>query len=235
MGKGPPGGWNIMFGLYGAGLSFVDLKTKKAPFAAPGAAREKAIKEAKFWYDLIHKYKVIPPGASAIGFTEWYEMYARGQGAMFYGWVGDWYDRITSPEIVAKIGESGTCVRPTQIPEGTYYTSMWGYGIPKTCKNPEAAWALIKWLISEDIQLAMSRESGQASPLVKYTEKAIEKGWVAEALRTELKRGRLPQKFIQCPAVVSLYWTYASELYAGGLTPEEFVDKIAKETEKIMR
>jgi len=150
-GKGPPGGWTIVSGFFGAGLDMVDLNTGKAPFAS-GPLRQKAIKEAKFWYDLVHTYKVSPPDTSAIGHTEAYERYISGHAAMSFGWWGDFWAYLNSPEIIADIGESGSCVLPIEDPNAGIHISMWGYGIPKMSKNPEAAWEFIKFLISRDIQ-----------------------------------------------------------------------------------
>jgi len=81
----------------------------------------------------------------------------------------------------------------------------------------------------------MSKESGQASPIIEYNEEAIKKKWVADALRIELARGKQEPNIPQAYAISDLYWTYASALFAGDLTPEEFVDLIAEKTEEIMR
>lgn len=233
-GKGAPGGWTMVSELFGAGFDMIDPKTGLVPFRS-GAAREKAIDSARFWYDLVHTHKVAPPGTAAIAHTEAYEMYIGGHAAMSFGWWGDFYDRITSPEIIADIGESGSVVLPIVDPKAGIHISMWGYGIPKDSKNPEAAWEFIKWIITKDIQLTLSKDSGQASPIIEYNTTAMKNKWVADALRTELARGKQEPNIVQAYALSDTYWTYSSALFGGDLTPEEYIGTIVKKSEEIMK
>jgi len=234
MGKSAPGGWTMISAMYGAGLDLVDPETGKAPFAS-GPLREKAIEAASFWYDMVHTYKVSPPGSAAIGHTECYEVYAGGHAAMSHGWWSDFWDRVTAPEVIADIGESGSISLPTIDPDEGVFLSCWGYGIPKMSKNSEAAWEFIKFMMSEEIALAQSRESGTGIAQPKVNEEAIEKGWLAPANEIEIPRSRQTPNLVQAWAIADLYWTYAPALYAGDLTPEQFVDTVAKKTEEIMR
>lgn len=233
-GKGPPGGWTMVSELFGAGYDMVDPETGLVPFRS-GAARKDAIDSARFWYDLVHTYKVAPPGTSAMSFTKAYEMYVGGHAAMSFGWWSDYHDRLTSPEIIADIGESGSIVLPIKDPNAGTNIGMWGYGIPRDSKNPEATWEFIKWIVTRDMQLAMSEESGAASPLREYTLTAVKNGWIADALKIELARGKMPPNIVQAYALSDIYWTYSSALFAGDLTPEEYIDTIVQKSEEVMK
>lgn len=233
MGKSVPGGWTMVSTLFGAGLKLVDSATGTVPFKS-GPARDKAIQAAKLWYDLIHTYKVAPSGSSAIGHTETYEMYVAGRAAMSYGWWGDFWDRVRSPEIIADIGETGSFSLPTLDPKEGIFMSMWPYGITKDSPNPEAAWEWIKMTLSKEMQLAASKNSGAGCPVKEYMKIAVEKGWVASANMETLSKAKQTPNLTQSYGISNLYWTYAPALYAGDFTPEEFVDFLVKKTKEIM-
>ena len=231
MGKSAPGGWHMISALFGAGLELVEPETKKPSFAG-GSSYETAVKVAKFWYDMIHTHKVMPPGTGAIGHTEAYDMYAAGRAAMGYGWFGDYQDKITSAEIITDIGKTGYAPLPTMIPDGKTTLGMFGYGIPKNCKNPEAAWAYVKFVLSEKIQTEMIK-TGMASPIKKYTEKAIGNNVIAWVYKELLPRTKLPPRDPKSQQVCQLYWRYSDALFSGSLTPKEYIGKMIKETEEI--
>jgi multiple sugar transport system substrate-binding protein len=234
MGKGPPGGWAIITSLYGAGFQTVDLETNEAPFKS-GEARQKAIEVVSLWDDLIREHKVTPPGTAGIAHRDAYEMFIGGHAAMSFGWWGDFWDRLITPEIISDIGESGSFIFPTLDPKNGLPISTWGVGISQDSDNPEAAWEFIKFMISREIQLAMSAESGQGSPVKEFNEEAISEGWVAPALMNEAARGSMPIRSPRGFDVLDIYWTYSSSLFSGEKTPEEFIDLVIEKTEEVMK
>lgn len=234
MAKGPPGGWAFISRIYGAGFKTADLATGKAPFTS-GSDRAKAIDAVQWWADLIQEHKAMPPGTAAIAHRDTYEMFIGGRTAMSFGWWGDFYPRLAQPEVVSAIGESGSFVLPTQNSANGLPISTWGLGITKDAKNPEAAWEFIKFLLSEEVQLALSSKVGQGSPDIAYNEAAIARGWVGEAMSNELKRGSMPIRTQKGWDILNLYFQNASGVYSGEMTSEEFVDKIIRETEKTLK
>ena len=220
--------------LHGSGLEIVDPETGKAPFAS-GSLRERAVKVAGFWYDLIHTHKVSPIGQSAIGHSDCYEWYIGGHAAMSFGWWGDFWDRVSSPEIIADIGETGSVPLPTLEADGGGFNALWSYGIPKMSKNPEAAWEFLKFLISEEASMAMIENSGTGLAQPEINEKAMDQGLIASANRVTIPRSKPNPRYIHGWAISDLYWRYSASLYAGDITPEQFIDLLIERTEKITR
>jgi len=234
MGKGPPGGWAMIETLHGAGLEIIDPKTGKVPFVS-GVNREKAIEVANFWYDLVHTYHVAPPGQAGIGHSDCYEWYIGGHAAMSFGWWGDFWDRVVSSEIIADIGETGSVPFPT-IEKGTGgFNALWAYGIPKMSDNPEAAWEFLKFLISEEVCFSMIKNSGTGLAQPNVNNIAAEKGWMPSACLATIPRSKPNPRYIHSWEISDLYWRYSASLYAGDLTPEQFVDLIIERTNKITR
>lgn len=231
---GTSGRWAVIGSLYGTGLNLVDMDNKTTPFNG-GQSRDKAIEAVKLWGELLHKYKVMPPGTAAMTGTEAYEMYIGGHAAMSFGWYGDFWDRLTSPEIIEDIGESGSFVFPTKDPSKGTFLSIWTNGIPKDSPHPDEAWEFIKFTIAEDIQQAMSKESGQASPTISANEYAVSQDWVAGALMDEAARGKVPIRHKKALDIFNMYTNITSLYLAGEKTPEEFIDLLTSETETILR
>jgi len=233
MAKGPPGGWALISRLYGAGLRTVDVETGKAPFEE-GKAKQKAIDAVQWWVDLIDKYGVMPKGTAAIAHRDAYEMFISNRAAMSFGWWGDFFPRLADEEIVNTIGESGSFAFPVQNDENGLPISTWGIGISTDSKNPEESWEYIKFLLSKDMQLALSENVGQGSPVVEYNNLAIDNGWVASAMDKELKRGTMPVRIPEGWDILNLYFQNASGLFSLEMTAEEFIDLVINETEEIM-
>lgn len=227
-------GETVMADLMGAGFKLCDLDTGSTPFKS-GAARKKAIETVSFWYDLIHKYKVSPPGTAAVKHVETYEMYRGGRAAMALHWFGDYWDLLNSSEVVEDIGETGCFLWPTVDPDEGIGMSNWGYGIPKDSKDPELAWEFIKFLVSKPVQLAMSKGSGQASPVQEVTEIAAQNGWTASTMPIQLKNAKNPQRIPQMNEIGMIYFQSASGLYANEMSPEEFIDFVTEQTEEVLR
>ena len=233
MGKSAPGGWCMIYKLYSAGLRIVDVETGKVPFRS-GVAKQKAIEAAQFWYDLVHKYKAAPPNVNDIGHTDLKELYIGGHTAMAFGWVGDWYAELLKPEIIADIGETGSFLLSITEPNGVIFAPVQVMGIPKDSKQPDLAWEWIKWMTSKDMMLTITKESGNPTANEPAMMEALELGLSPKALVDGILEGLPKPRIPQIYPICDLYWRYAPAMYAGELTPEEFIDLVIEKTEEAM-
>ena len=233
MGKGKAGGYSIISSFLSEGLELADFSTKDAPFSS-GPQRELALQILKNW-DYLLENDLVPSGVAAMGHTETVEMYKQGKTAISFGWWGDHMGKLRQPEVLNSIGETDTIPLPTAKPgEGVLLTAH-GYGIPKTCECPDLAWEFIKYIGSRDIQMLMSEYSGQASPIIEYTEQGISKGYIPTAMAEILPVANMAPGEDEMLSVMNVYFRYGSAFFADEYTPEQFLDLIIEETRKVFR
>jgi len=194
--------------------------------------REAAIKAAKFLQDMIFKYKAMPPNTVQIGHAQQWEMWKKGQIAMSISWWGDYW---TDP-LLRSFGEVGSFAHPT-LPGVTraQWGSWWTEAVWKLSDNPKMAFEFIDWLLSKDLQDAMSKGSGQASPIKDYTEEYVRRGWVAPALPEAFERASSPPHTPEFPAISEAFRTELARLLTNEITPKQMVDNVAKKLVKVMK
>jgi len=121
---------------------------------------KKSLRGLQFYYDLIHKYHVMPSPEVMVGMQMGaLQMFMSGKLAM-YG-SGIW-----EVPLFRKIKTfSWDIVMFPKGPEGirAFGSGGSGYGILKTCKNPSYAWEVLKFLTGEKAQKLLA-ESGLAQP-----------------------------------------------------------------------
>lgn len=226
--------------MLGAGIDVVDLKTRKPDFAE-GAKRDRAVEIAQFLFDLLYKYKVIPPGAKTMGHVEMREIWKLGQLAMAFSWWGDHWDKLTSPEFVSAVGEVESAPFP-QWPGGPPgrsggRMSIWTVGIVGTTKNKDAAWKFIEWLISEENLQTEARTSGSASHWIAVDKVSAERGWLAKGLVEALPKSVPPRLgFLkEGPEIVNAFIEEAQALTVASVSPKAMVDRLAKRISEILK
>jgi ABC-type glycerol-3-phosphate transport system substrate-binding protein len=86
-----------------------------------------------------------PPGAASFGFDEAFNVAAQGKAFSYitYNMFRTAYD---DPQQSAVVG----LVEIAPVPNGGL-NGAWGWAIPKSSPNPEAAWTFLKWIESPEI------------------------------------------------------------------------------------
>jgi sorbitol/mannitol transport system substrate-binding protein len=88
------------------------------------------------------------PGAPNAGFSECLTAYTQGQAAM-------WYDAtvaagsLEDPKVSQVVGKNGYAPAPVEETEWSGWLWAWSLAIPKTAKDPDAAWDFISWATSK--------------------------------------------------------------------------------------
>jgi sorbitol/mannitol transport system substrate-binding protein len=89
------------------------------------------------------------PGAPNAGFSECLTAYTQGQAAM-------WYDAtvaagsLEDPEVSNVVGKNGYAPAPVMETPWSGWLWAWSLAIPKTAKDPDAAWEFLSWATSKD-------------------------------------------------------------------------------------
>lgn len=143
--------------VYSSGGGIIDnfKNPKKCILNSP-----KSLRGLKFYYDLIYKYKVMPSPETMIGMQMGaLQMFMSGRLAMYCS--GIW--EVPIFRYIKNF--SWDIVMFPKGPEGirAFGSGGSGYGILKTCKNPEIAWKVLKFLTGDYAQKVLA-ESGLAQP-----------------------------------------------------------------------
>jgi sorbitol/mannitol transport system substrate-binding protein len=113
-----------------------------AQLTAPATA-----KAVTFYLDLIEDAG--EPGAPNAGFSECLTAYTQGQAAM-------WYDAtvaagsLEDPKVSNVVGKNGYAPAPVMETEWSGWLWAWSLAVPKTAKNPDAAWEFVSWATSKE-------------------------------------------------------------------------------------
>jgi polyol transport system substrate-binding protein len=89
------------------------------------------------------------PGAPNAGFSECLTAYTQGQAAM-------WYDAtvaagsLEDPEVSNVVGKNGYAPAPVMETDWSGWLWAWSLAIPKTAKDPDAAWEFLSWATSKE-------------------------------------------------------------------------------------
>jgi sorbitol/mannitol transport system substrate-binding protein len=104
-------------------------------------------KAVTFYLDLIKEAG--EPGAPNAGFSECLTAYTQGQAAM-------WYDAtvaagsLEDPKVSSVVGKNGYAPAPVMETEWSGWLWAWSLAIPKTAKDPDAAWEFVSWATSKE-------------------------------------------------------------------------------------
>ena len=104
-------------------------------------------KAVNFYLNLIKQAG--EPGAPNAGFSECLTAYTQGQAAM-------WYDAtvaagsLEDPKVSKVVGKNGYAPAPVMDTPWSGWLWAWSLAIPKTSKNPDAAWKFVSWATSKE-------------------------------------------------------------------------------------
>ncbi len=104
-------------------------------------------KAVKFYIDLIEQAG--EKGAPNAGFSECLTAYTQGQAAM-------WYDAtvaagsLEDPKVSNVVGKNGYAPAPVMETDWSGWLWAWSLAVPKTAKDPGAAWKFVSWATSKE-------------------------------------------------------------------------------------
>lgn len=166
-----------------------------------------------------------PPGAPAYGFDEAFSEVAQGNAFSYitFNWMLPQLNDPEKSEVVDKC-------QVTRVPGGKGLLGGWGWAIPNSSPNPDAAWAFIDWVESFPVAKARALAGGaparedvfdDADVLAAYPHYTEVKQIVGEAIEFPI--------LSRSPQVVEVLGRVLSEAVTGSKTPQEALDEAATE------
>lgn len=183
---------------------------------------EIGVQAVEYMLDL---YKnAMPEAATGYGFSEQREFMAQGKAAMMltYSWMKATLDNPDESTIAGN-------VEFTISPGGHGAQGGWGWAIPRSSPNPEAAWQFLSWVESPDI--AIKRGLLGAAP-VRYDvfkNPEILAKFPQNEVMMRVIEGAKPTPIIASSAQVpDLVGLYVSEVLGELKSPQEAMNELAK-------
>jgi multiple sugar transport system substrate-binding protein len=126
----------------------------------PTLNNEAGIKAIEQYKTMIDKYG--PVGSASFSFDEAFNVMAQGKAYSYitYNFFRTAYDDPSKSAVVGKV-EIMPVPGPT-ADKGASLNGAWGWAIPKSSPNPDAAWTFLKWVESKEI--AKKRALAGGSP-----------------------------------------------------------------------
>ncbi len=166
-----------------------------------------------------------PPGAPAYGFDEAFSTMAQGQAFSYitFNWM---LPQLNDPE-KSQVVDKCKVVR---VPGGKGLLGGWGWAIPVSSPNPDAAWAFIEWVESFEVAKERALLGGaparidvfeDADVLAKYPHYSEVEKIVGEAIPFPIMS--------RSPQVVEVLGRVISEAVAGSKTVTDALNEAAEE------
>ena len=221
-------GFSLRFGpfIWGFGGDYLTPDMKQSVLDSPEA------KEAfAFFVELYTKYKVVPPGLTAMNPQEVRTQLAQKKVAMILG--SGW-----TPPIVDKINpdlNAFEVLKAVPAPmKSKQATAIWlsSWVMSPNTKHPEEAWELMKFITSKDIELKWFVDNRVTSSRKDVSDVAPEilNDKFASVLASQLPYGMVEPQIKQWPEIMDVFTTSLQEAIVGMKTPE---DALAEAHERI--
>lgn len=140
----------------------------------------------QFLVDLVHKYRVSPPGSVGYGWTEGRTLFAQGGGALYYDWPSA-LPHYEDPERSAIVGKYGFAPIPGKLNNISTAVTH-GFGINRYSRQKEAAAEFIRWITSTEFQVMEYETRGTLPARASAIERVINAATGLEKERLEALR-----------------------------------------------
>lgn len=195
-----------------------------------------------FLRDLYFVDKVCPPELTEWHYDEVAQFFRDGKVAMTTDWPGS-FATYKDP-VLSKVKDKFSIAIYPVGPTGKRYVYAGGfsYAIPKSCKDRDGAFKLMRFLLSEEIQYEEAKR-GAISVRISVQErirKEAEPGSMEEQRLTMLKKTvkehmLIPPKFAKYPAVEDALWVSLRDGYTGKISVKKALENAANEIDKILK
>lgn len=123
---------------------------------------EEAIKAMEYYREAVENYS--PPGSEAYCFDEAFNVMAQGKAYSFVTF-NILYAGFEDPEASSVVGKVGIAPNP-----GGGLNGGWGWAIPNSSPNKDAAWTFIKWVESPEIAKQRALLGGAPTQAAIFTD-----------------------------------------------------------------
>lgn len=206
---------NFLF-ANGGDLYDADLKT-------PAVNNEIGQKALAQYIDLIDN--AAQTGAAGANLDDASATFAEGRAAMMVTYVTIFAGLFQDPEVSSVVDDWDVAPMP-----GTHQgnVGVWSFGVPKSSKNPEAAWEFVKWVTSEPVAHARALQGGSPVYASFYSDPDIlaKFPYLTKALDI-LGNGKGLPLITKQQDLVATLGRELSEAASKRKTPQESLDAIA--------
>ena len=177
-----------------------------------------------------------PVGAESFSFDESFNVMAQGQVYSFvnYNFFRAAVDDPSKSQVVGKVE-----IMPVPSNEPGKSGSLngaWGWAIPKSSPNPDAAWEFLKWVESHDTAKNRALQGGSPTRTDIFDDPDVLKKYphFAELKKLLLQSNNFPT-FTYTPQFVEVLGRELSLAVAGEKTPEEALAQVETEFNDLAR
>lgn len=172
-----------------------------------------------------------PPGAQGFGFDEAFSVMAQGRAFSFitFNWM---LPKLDDPKISSVVGKCS--IAP--VPGGVSLNGGWGWAIPKSSPDKDAAWKFISWV--ESFPIAKERALQGGSPT--RTDVFLDKDVVAKyphypLLMDIIANTRMIPIIEKAPQLIEVLGRELSLAVSQGKDPQRALDDAAREIRTFSR
>ncbi|MCC2663987.1 MAG: extracellular solute-binding protein [Geminicoccaceae bacterium] len=165
-----------------------------------------------------------PPGAASFGFDEAFNVAAQGKAFSYitYNMFRTAYDDPSQSAVVGKMEIAA-------VPNGGL-NGAWGWAIPKSSPDPDAAWTFLKWIESPEIAKQRALLGGSPTRIdVFEDEELLAKYEYYPALRNLLETSRNFPVFTYTPQFVEVLGRELSLAVTDAKSPEDALATVNEE------
>ena len=189
---------------------------------------EKGIQALTLYVDSMKN--AAPPGAPSYGFDEAFSTMSQGKAFSYitFNWMLPQLDDPEKSQVVGKC-------KVARVPGGAGLLGGWGWAIPISSPNPDAAWAFIEWVESFPVAKERALLGGaparqdvfqDADVLAKYPHYSEVEKIVGEAIAFPI--------LSRSPQVVEVLGRAISEAVAGSKSIEDALNEAAEELKTLV-
>jgi ABC-type glycerol-3-phosphate transport system substrate-binding protein len=194
----------------------------------PTFNNEKGVKAVEQYATAINKYG--PVGSASFSFDEAFNVMAQGKAYSYitYNFFRTAYDDPAKSAVVGKV-EIMPVPGPTADTGGSL-NGAWGWAIPKSSPNSDAAWQFLKWIESPEIAKKRALLGGSPTRTDVFDDAEVNKKYpYAQALKQMLLTSHNFPVFTYTPQMVEVLGRELSLAVAGEKSPQDALGQIEKE------
>jgi multiple sugar transport system substrate-binding protein len=218
--------WNYWPFLLQNGGKIIDPETNRAAFNSP-----EGVEALQFVVDLIHKYKVSPPGTESNGVNEVIDLFVSGKIAMWAN--GPWYIGImktTYPDVEVTVAPMPKEVTQGSIAGGTAFC------ISSQTKHPDEAWRFVEYMTSDENLTRWAVKFQHVPPNVAaFSDPFFQDPNMAAAVEQSKSPDTIAANhYPETDQLNQIMRNYLQAAYLQQMTPQEALDAAAAEWDDIL-
>jgi ABC-type glycerol-3-phosphate transport system substrate-binding protein len=218
--------WNYWPFLLQNGGQIIDPETNRAAFNSP-----EGVEALQFVVDLIHKYKVAPPGTESNGVNEVIDLFVSGKIAMWAN--GPWYIGImktTYPDVEVTVAPMPKEVTQGSIAGGTAFC------ISSQTKHPDEAWRFVEYMTSDENLTRWAVQYQHVPPNVAAFSDPFfqDPNMAAAVVQSKSPDTIAANHYPETDQLNQIMRNYLQAAYLQQMTPKEALDAAAAEWDEIL-